>query len=780
MFLELIKKDFIMLDGAIGTMLQKSGLVCGELPETLNLENPLLLEKIHSEYINAGAQIICANTFGANDIKLAGRYAPNTLIEAGIKIAKKAACGRALVALDMGPTGQLIDNFGTLSFDEAYQTFKAVAKAGERAGCDLVMIETMSDLAELRAAILAVRENTKLPVFAMMTFEKSGKTFTGVSPAAFSITATGLGVNAVGVNCSQGPNELYDVVKEIIANTDLPVIVKANAGLPQIDGSYSISAKDFASAYKKLFKMGVNIIGGCCGTTPEYIAKLKNEAQDFEFIKRQPIKKILKVCSSSTVVAIDRPVVVGERLNPTGKKVYKEALAKGDFSYVAKTAIMQEEANAKILDLNVGIPGEDEKKLMLSAIEEVSSVCTLPLQIDSSDPIVLESALRRYSGKAIVNSVTADEDSLNKVLPIVKKYGAAVIGLTLDKNGIPKSCSERIKLAENIIKAADSFKIERENIIIDPLTLTAAAEQAQAKKTLAAIAKIKTKFKVKTALGISNISFGLPQRENINAAFLTMALENGLDLAIINPNSSEMSAAFDAFLVLKNIDGNAQEFILKHSEKILQTEEKLFDISYCIEKGLKSASTAAKKLLETKTAFRVIEEDLIPALDRVGVLFETGKVFLPQLIAAAEAAKLCFEEIGKTLPKEDNIKRGKILLATVKGDIHDIGKNIVKTVLENFGYEVFDLGKNVDAQNILDAINKYDIKLIGLSALMTTTVKNMKNTIELVKEKRPETVVMVGGAVLTYDYAVAINADFYGKDAISTARYAQKIFGDRD
>lgn len=811
-FLQILNKQYIVLDGAMGTMIHKKGYADVLIPESLNLTHPQVIEEIHKEYINAGADLIYANTFGANPIKLENDYNAEELINNAIKIAKKAAGDKALVALDIGPCGRLIGNLGTLSFEDAYNSFATMVKAGEKAGCDVVVIETMIDLAEMRAAILAVKENSTLPIIATMTFEATGRTFIGTSPESFAITATSLGVDALGVNCSLGPKGLYPIIKTLNDYTSLPIVVKANAGLPDMDGNYSLGAKDYIKEAKEFFNLGASIVGGCCGTDPDYIKELKNHVKTLKFNKKQEKTEELYLCSSQMVVKADRPLIIGERLNPTGKPTYREALKKRDFTFVCKQALEQEKAGASILDLNVGVPGEDETDLMLKSIDEISSVTNLPLNIDSSNPDTLAKALRVYCGKAIVNSVNGEEEVLDNILPIVKKYGAAVIGLTLDNKGIPKTIQERLEIAKKIIKKAEEYGIKRHNIIIDTLTLTVAAEQKQALNTLNAIKELKS-MGVKTVLGVSNISFGLPFREYMNSAFLVAALHAGLDFAIINPNIELMRAMFLSYNVIANFDKDASEYISAYSSlvgselklvskednQILNTAQNsnsqnnsnnndkiakensqndsndtLTDI---VVKGLKSSDTATNILLQNGTKpLDVVNNYIIPALDIVGVNFEKGTMFLPQLIAAAESAKIAFEVLKKHLPpKKSGEKEENILVATVKGDIHDIGKNIVKTVLENYGFSVIDLGKNVEIEAVVSACKKYDAKIVGLSALMTTSLASMKKTIDAIKDAKLSCKIMVGGAVLTQEYADFIGADFYGKDAVASANYVKSV-----
>lgn len=768
-----------ILDGAMGTMLQKSGLPLGSCPEALSITNPDLITDIHKMYIGSGSDIIYTNTFGANEYKLEGSgYSVEEIIPASVAAAKQATVGTsAKVALDIGPTGMLLEPLGTLSFEKAYDMFARQMKAGAEA--DLIVIETMTDLLEVKAAVLAAKENTNLPVYVTMTFEENGRTFTGCSAESMAATLEGLGVDAIGLNCSLGPNQVYTIAKKLCENTSLPVIVKPNAGLPRPDGSgYDIDEKGFADAMEKILALGVSIVGGCCGTTPDYIKALADMAKTKAPAERK-LTPVSCVCSASACVKIDGVKVIGERINPTGKKLFKQALINNDMNYILNQALSQAQAGAHILDVNVGLPEIDEKEMMVKTVKALQSITDLPLQIDSSNPDVIEAALRIYNSKAIVNSVNGEDKSLHTVLPIVKKYGAAVVGLTLDEKGIPALAEERVAIAEKIVNTALSYGIKREDIYIDCLTLTASAEQDKVEETLKAVEMVKEKFGVHTVLGVSNISFGLPNRELINKTFLALALGRGLDLPIINPNVQEMMNIINAFNVLSNSDKNAENYIGQYS---VETQEKPVvnnevDITYAIEKGLADeAKQAAKKLLETEDAMTVINERLIPALDKVGDNFEKGIIFLPQLIQSATAAQSAFDAVRMSFGNESAQDKGTIVIATVKGDVHDIGKNIVKTILANYGYRIVDLGKNVDPKDVADAAIKEKAALVGLSALMTTTLGAMEETISLLREK---TIckIMVGGAVLTEDYAKAIGADYYAKDAKQGADIAKEVFG---
>ncbi len=784
-------KEFILLDGAMGTLIQKSGAVYDHSPETLNLTRPELITSFHKAYIEAGADIVYTNTFGANAYKLEGSgCSVEEVIAAGIANAKKACEGSdALTALDIGPVGMLLEPAGTLRFEDAYDYFKQQVVAGRDA--DLIVFETMTDLYELKAAILAARENSDLPIIATMTFERSGRTFTGVSPASAALTLSGLGVTALGVNCSLGPDELEPVVAEMTRYTDLPLIVKANAGLPDPNSNtYDILPDRFAQCVKALLPYGVKFTGGCCGTTPEYIKELK-AMLDGEHFQPCPKSTDTAVCSASTAVEINGPRIIGERINPTGKKLFKQALVNNDIDYILTQALSQVSGGAEILDVNVGHPEIDEKKMMVRVLKAIQSVCDAPLQIDATKPEVLEAGLRCYNGKPIVNSVNGEEKSLSAVLPLVKKYGASVVGLTLDENGIPKTAEGRFKIAERIVKRAEAVGIDRRDVYIDCLTLTVSAEQEACRETLKALHRVKTELGCKTCLGVSNISFGLPNRELVNSTFLTMALEEGLDLPIINPNIDAMTGAVRAYRVLANIDKNAAGFIASYNDapSAPQPQAKAeLSLADAVYSGLKNeAAQVTARLLEAADPMDVVNTMLIPALDRVGEDFEKNKIFLPQLIQSANTAQECFDVIKQHLGKSGNesVSKGKIILATVKGDIHDIGKNIVKVLLDNYGYTVVDLGKDVDPQAVVDAAVEQDIRMIGLSALMTTTLKSMEDTIRLVRQtpelQNPDgsskCVVFVGGAVLTEEYAMKIGADYYCRDAKESVDTAKKVLG---
>ena len=776
----------------MGTMLQARGLPVGAAPETAALEHPEWLREIHSAYLDAGSQIVYANTFGANRETLAhcGRTVAE-VVPAAVSVAREAARGRWLVALDVGPIGQLLEPTGTLEFEQAVDIFAEVVEAGAAAGADLIAIETMTDLQEARAALLAAREHSSLPVLVTMTYEATGRTFLGCSPACAALTLEGLGADAIGVNCSLGPREMPPLVEELLRWTTLPIVLKPNAGLPHPDGSgYDISPAEFAHSLAALADLGVQVFGGCCGTTPEYIALLRRELEG-RTVRRVTRTVPAAVCSGTQAVPIDRVRVIGERINPTGKKLMKEALRRGDVDYMLNQALAQTEAGADILDVNVGLPEIDEADMMVRTVKALQGVTDAPLQLDSTDPKVLERALRVYCGKAIVNSVNGEEESLSAILPLVKKYGAAVVGLTLDQGGIPKSAQARVEVARRILERALALGIRREDVYIDCLTLTVSAEQEGAAQTLTALRRVKEELGLKTVLGVSNISFGLPARPLVNQNFLAMAMAAGLDLPILNPNVDTMMAAVRCYHLLTNVDRDAREFIAAYGNAAVTTAisgggaaptaaASGRGLAEVVEAGLKGeAAAAARTLLETREPMDVVDHILIPALDKVGADFEQNRVFLPQLIQSAGAAQAAFEVIRESLSQRDGgtVSRGTVVLATVKGDIHDIGKNIVKVLLENYGYTVVDLGKDVDPSAVVEAVRRHAAPLVGLSALMTTTLKSMAETISMLHDAGLTCQIMVGGAVLTPDYARQIQADFYARDAKESVDIAKRVIG---
>ena len=789
-------------------MLQSAGMSPEETTTEFGLAHPEILTQIHKKYIEAGADIVYASTFGTNRFKKKeiGECTLQEAVRIQVKAAVKAkeimaAQGREVaVAIDLGPLGELLEPMGTLSFEDAYDAFREVIQAG----CDLadlIVIETMTDLYEVKAAVLAAKETCDLPVIVTMTFEENGRTFTGVSLEAMVLTLEGLGVDAMGINCSLGPVEIFPIAEKLRSLTDLPLVIKPNAGLPDpATGAYDITCDQFVEKMEDFLELGIELIGGCCGTTPEYIEGLAKIAAKFggtEYsAKPSEEKKTLQVCSGNTVVTVDHVTVIGERINPTGKKRLKQALLDEDFDYILSQAIEQIDAGAEILDVNVGVPSLDDVKMLPLVIKKLQSITGLPLQIDSGNPEAIEAALRVYNGKAIVNSVNGEEKVMKNILPLVKKYGAAVVGLTLDENGIPNKAEDRFAIAKRILERALEYGIPRENVIIDCLTLTASAQQKEVVETLKAVRMVKEQLGLKTALGVSNISFGLPLRPIINRTFLTMAMECGLDLPIINPNSEDMMASIFAFHVLHNIDENATAFIERYGDAALETSkisqkkdtavtgssangDGSHDIFYCIEKGMKADTVVAvEKLLQDHTEMELVNDFLIPALDKVGQGFEKGTIFLPQMLQAATAAQAGFDIVKTKLAESDKetVSLGQVVIATVKGDIHDIGKNIVKVIMENYGFQMIDLGRDVPPETIVETVKEKNIKLVGLSALMTTTLKSMEETIVAVKEAAPDCKVMVGGAVLTADYAEKIGADYYCKDAMKSVEAAQEVF----
>ena len=793
------RKRFVLLDGGMGTQLQTRGLQPGQKPELAALEMPDTLTAIHADYARAGADILLANTFGANAKKLAG--CPCTVeqvVSASIACARSAAAETgALVALDIGPLGELLVPAGTLRFEDAYAEFAQVIRAGAAAGADLVFLETMTDLYELKAAILAAKENCALPVFTSMSFESRGRTFTGCTVESYAVTAVGLGADAVGINCSLGPKEILPFAQRLCRSVPagVPVFVKPNAGLPNPDGSYNLNAAEFAAEMKAYASIGVSMVGGCCGTTPDFIAKLRETFAPLVPADKIPIRRSC-LCTPVRFVEVDGITVVGERINPTGKKRLQQALRDGDSAYPCAQAVAQAEAGAQVLDVNAGLPGIDEAATLEQLVKDLQAITDLPLQLDSSNPEALSRALRIYNGKPIVNSVNGEQKTLDTILPLCKKYGAAVVGLALDEHGIPADAEGRFAIAKRIAAAANAAGIPNEDIYIDCLTLTASAQQEGAVQTLEALTRCKKELGVRTVLGVSNISFGLPCRGYLNTTFLTMAMAAGLDLAIMNPNTPEMMAAVRAYRVLTSQDKQSSDYVAAYADVQIQTTQTsksaatvaevgaaapggdaLFE---AVRRGLKAeARAAADAALTMREPLDVVNTSLIPALDAVGDGFEKGTVFLPQLLQAATAAQAAFESIKAKIAASGQAQgsKGKIVIATVKGDVHDIGKNIVRVILENYGYDVLDLGRDVAPERVVEAVRQTGAKLVGLSALMTTTVPNMQATIEALHAAGLDCKVMVGGAVLTPDYARNIGADYYCKDAKASADLAKQLLG---
>lgn len=772
----------LILDGAMGTMIQSAGLKIGEKPEIFALKNPDAVMEIQIEYIKAGSDVLYSNTFGANRHKMQDTgYDVPTLIKANIGIAKKAAQGKK-VALDIGPIGELMAPLGTLSFDEAYDIFKEMIEAGKDAGADLVVFETFTDLYEVKAGVLAAKENSNLPVWVTMSFEEDGRTFTGTTVECMATTLEALGVDAMGINCSLGPKEIYPLIERMAKCTTKPLIAKPNAGLPDpATGTYFITPKDFADQMKQYLGLGIMAMGGCCGTTPAFIKELSKTAEEGTKERTKP-NETGCVCSSSKLVTFDRINIIGEKINPTGRKSLKEALLSQDMDFVMNLAIAQADAGADILDINVGVPGIDESAMMKEVVQAVQSVVSLPLMIDSSDAKAIETGLRYANGKVIVNSVNANDSKLKEILPIAAKYGAAVVGLAMDR-GIPSSVEERMDHAVKIRDEALKAGIRKSDIIIDCLTLTISAQQDQAVKTLEAVHMVKTELGLHTTLGVSNIAFGLPEKTHVTAAFLTAALHAGLDLPIVNPNSQSIADAISSYRAISGEDKDCQAYIARFAEKKEEkpqttTQNQGMDIETAILKGLGSETEkATEELLKTMDPMEVINTKLIPALDIVGDKYEKHELFLPQLINSANAAGKGFDLIKKRLPKKSGSSKGKIIIATVEGDIHDIGKNIVKVVLENYGYDVIDLGKDVPVQTVVQRTIEEDAHLVALSALMTTTVESMKRTIEALRQSGHVCKVVVGGAVLTKEYAKMIGADYYAKDPKESADTARKVLG---
>ena len=802
---ELFKQsNTILLDGGMGTMLQAAGLKLGARPEELNITDPALIEGIHGQYAAAGSRIVNANTFGASAHKLAGSaYTLEQVITAGIENCKRACAPYgALTALDVGPLGELLEPSGTLAFEDAVAEYARIVKAGEAAGADLIFFETYTDLYELKAALLAAKENTHLPILASMSFEAGGRTFTGCTVESFAATARGLGADAVGINCSLGPKEIFPMAKRLAEAVpgNFPVFVKPNAGLPRADGSgYDITPQLFALQMKPYRELHLFAAGGCCGTTPEFIKLLNGTFAGCT--PGRPAHRMPSVlCTPVDTVTVDGITVVGERINPTGKKRFQQALREGDMNYVLEQAVSQAEAGAQILDVNVGAPGVDEPVLMEQVVKALQSVTSLPLQLDSSNVEALARGLRVYNGKPIVNSTNGEPEKLAAILPLCKKYGAAIVGLAIDEKGIQPKAADRVAIARRITEAALAAGIPREDIYIDCLTLTASAQQEDVLATVQALEACKKELGVRTVLGVSNISFGLPCRTYLNTTFLTMAMYAGLDLAIMNPSSEEMMAAVYAYNVLTNRDKQSTKYIERFADRVPAStalaqaakaapaasaaEAELTGpyaaLMKAVEKGLKGDAAAhTRALLAEKQPLEVVDEALIPALDIVGAKYEKGTLFLPQLLQAASAAQSAFEEIKTAIAQkgEGSASKGRIVLATVKGDVHDIGKNIVRVILENYGFEVLDLGRDVPVETVVDTVREKDVHLVGLSALMTTTLKSMEETIAALRAAKLDCKIMVGGAVLTPEYAEKIGADWYAKDAKRSADIAKEFFG---
>ena len=785
---ERLGREWLFFDGGTGTILQERGLTAGELPETWNLTRPEELIAVHRAYLDAGSDIICANTFGANALKFPQNL--REIVEAGIRNAQQARreAGRedAYIALDIGPTGRLLQPMGDLPFEQAVEVFGDVVRIGAAAGADLVLIETMSDSYEAKAAVLAAKENCDLPVLVTTIFDEKGKLLTGGTVDSVVAMLEGLRVDALGVNCGLGPKQMLPIVRRLTEVSSLPIIVNPNAGLPRSENGktvYDIDADEFADLMEQIADLGVQALGGCCGTTPAHIRKMIERCKNHYFVPPVPKHRTVVSSFSQAVEIGVKPVIIGERINPTGKSKFKAALRENNIEYILSEGLTQEDNGAHILDVNVGLPEIDEPAMMERVVTKLQGVTALPLQIDTSDTAAMERGMRLYNGKPMINSVSGKQESMQAVFPLVRKYGGVVVGLTLDENGIPDTAEGRVQIAKRIYDTASQYGIAAEDIVIDGLAMTISSDSHSALTTLETIRRVRDELGGRTILGVSNISFGLPQREIINANFFTMALQNGLSCAIINPNADAMMRAYRAFLALTDQDPQCADYIAAYGNQpaaaaVQATSDAAMPLGESIERGLQTrAAEAAKQALISIPPLELVNTELIPALDRVGKGFEAGTVFLPQLLMSAEAAKAAFEVVKDAMRGETQAVRGKIILATVKGDIHDIGKNIVKVLLENYGYQVIDLGKDVAPEVILDTVRQEQVLLVGLSALMTTTVVSMEQTIRLLHDKAPEAKIVVGGAVLTQEYADSIGADCYAKDAMATVHYADQVFG---
>lgn len=791
-FKERLGKEILFFDGAMGTMLQERGLKTGEIPELWNMTHEEVILDVHKQYLEAGCDVVKANTFGINPFKMQDTgYTCEELTKKGIGLVKRAIAEtgkEAYTALDIGSLGKLLEPLGELPFEEAYEAFKPVCIAGEKAGADLVLIETMNDTYEIKAAVLAAKENTSLPVVVTMVFDEGGKLLTGADMEAAVAMLEGLRVDAIGLNCGFGPDVMKEFLPKLREVCSLPIVVNPNAGLPVVvDGKtcFHVGPEEFAKIMTEIAEEGISVMGGCCGTTPVHIKALVESCKG-----KKPLviaDKERSVVSSYThaVVLDERPKIIGERINPTGKSRLKQALRENDLEYIYKEALAQQDMGAHILDVNVGLPEIDEVVMMKSVLTGLQGITDLPLQIDTSDMEAMEQGMRLYNGKPLINSVNGKQESMDAVFPLVAKYGGMVVCLTLDENGIPESAEGRIEIAKRIIAQAARYGIGKKDLLIDTLCMTISTGQENAKITLDALDYVRNTLGVHTTLGVSNVSFGLPQRELVNTAFYTIALSRGLSAGIINPNSEKMMAAYHSYCALNGSDTQCTDYINLYSQQAeapkKATDNKEVTLYNAVVRGLAdSAYQAAKKELESREPLAVIDEDLIPALDKVGQGFEKKTVFLPQLLMSADAAKAGFDAIKEYLKAkgDTSASKGTIVIATVKGDIHDIGKNIVKVLLENYGFNVIDLGKDVPPETVVETAKEHHVKLVGLSALMTTTVVNMEATIKLLKEEMPECKVMVGGAVLTQTYADMIGADFYSKDAMGSVRYANELFAE--
>ena len=804
---ERLGKEWLFCDGGMGTILQAKGLAGGELPETWNLKRPEDIIDLHCSYLEQGVNIFNTNTFGANALK----YPDNLeeIVRAAVELAKEARrrTGRedAYIALDIGPTGKLLQPMGDLPFEEAVRLFSQVVRTGAEAGADLVLIETMSDSYEAKAAVLAAKENCDLPVLITTIYDASGKLLTGGTVDSTVAMLEGLRVDALGVNCGLGPEQMLPIVERMTQVASVPIIVNPNAGLPRTEGGrtvYDVDPEEFSIWMERISALGVQIVGGCCGTTPDHIGRTIRKVSRMPFRENTPKHRTVVTSFSQAVEIGPRPVIIGERINPTGKKKFKAALRENNIEYILAEGLRQEDSGAHILDVNVGLPEIDEPAMMGEVITRLQSVLALPLQIDTTDSAALERGMRLYNGKPMVNSVNGKQESIETVFPLVRKYGGVLVALVLDEQGIPATAEGRIAIARKIYEAADRYGVPREDIVIDGLAMTISSDSRSALVTLETLRRVRDELGGHSILGVSNISFGLPRREIVNAHFLTMAMQSGLSCAIINPGNEAMMQSYRAFLALQGLDENCMDYINTYAgtkapsavpaaggaadgqqgstakDASRQAASGGMSLAESIARGMaESAVRATRQGLETTDPLLLINEQMIPALDRVGQGFEKGTIFLPQLLMSAEAAKAAFEVVKESMSGTAREVKGRMILATVKGDIHDIGKNIVKVMLENYGYEILDLGKDVAPETIVDTAIREDIRLIGLSALMTTTVVSMEETIRLLRERKPETRVVVGGAVMTQEYADAIGADCYAKDAMATVRYADRVFG---
>ncbi|MBE6712689.1 MAG: homocysteine methyltransferase [Ruminococcaceae bacterium] len=792
-FKKFLKNNLVILDGGMGTLLQNKGLLPGELPERWNVSHPEVIREIHTAYLDAGSNVISTNTFGANCLKFDDNEL-NEIIFAAVDNAKAAVLAsntkkETFIALDLGPTGKLLKPYGDLDFEEAVNVFKKSINIGVKAGVDLVFIETMNDSYETKAALLAAKESCDLPVIVSNAYGADEKLMTGATPEAMVAMLEGLGADAVGANCSLGPKQLIGVAKKLLEAASVPVLLKPNAGLPKMENGatvYNVTAEEFAKDLSEIVKMGVRAVGGCCGTTPEYISALAKKIEGYSPIPISLKNNTIVSSYSHTVKFGNEPILIGERINPTGKKRFKQALAENDMAYILNEGVKQKEKEVHILDVNVGLPEIDEAAMLTSAVTELQAILDLPLQIDTADPNAMEQALRRYNGKAMINSVSGKLESMEAIFPLAKKYGGVVVCLTLDESGIPETAEKRIEIAEKILTKAEEYGIHKKDLIFDTLALTVSADSRAAVETLTALRHIREKMGCHTSLGVSNISFGLPVRDAINGTFFAMALENGLSAAIMNPFSADMMKTYFAFRALRGLDDNCADYIAHADEfqttaaapiRIKEADVNTKDLQGAIQKGLcEQAKDLTEKLVQTKAPLDVVNSEIIPALNKVGVGFEEKRIFLPQLLMSAEAAKSAFEVIKAALSETESTgKKAKFVLATVKGDIHDIGKNIVKLLLENYGFDVIDLGKDVAPNIFVEKVIEVKAPFAGLSALMTTTVPAMEETVRLLHKKAPWCKVIVGGAVLTEEYAKTIGADHYAPDAMAAVRWAELI-----